>query len=149
MIDSFEGHAPFKTNQAVSAIERGRQAESAVAAYFVERGYALIARNYSVPRLGELDLVMRPPLPVGAASAPGRSSLTVIEVKARSGPESRFGGAAAAITHAKLQRIRNATYHFQQTGHFMNNQIELLAALVHLDKNGLVQNIEIVPIEWQ
>lgn len=141
-----------------SKSERGRLAETAVAGWLETRGYVLLARNYAVPRLGELDLVMRR----DQISGPGCFSafpdhrfyrdpypcLAVVEVKARSDAE-RFGGAAAALTPAKLRRIRLTTLHFQQTHHFMNNQIELLAALVQLSKEGCVRDIEIIPIEWQ
>lgn len=143
---------------ASSKLERGRLAETAVAGWLEARGYNLLARNYAVPRLGELDLVMRrDPVsgPDSFSAIPDRRfyrdpypCLAVVEVKARFDAE-RFGGPAAALTPAKLRRIRLTALHFQQTHHFMNNQIELLAALVQLSKEGSVQNIEIIPIEWQ
>ena len=36
----------------------GKQAEDAVLSLFLARGYALLARNYSVHRYGELDLIL-------------------------------------------------------------------------------------------
>jgi Holliday junction resolvase-like predicted endonuclease len=135
-----------------TSTERGRAAESAVAAYLISRGYTLLTSNYRVSRLGELDLVMshHPASDSAEAdrSAQSMSILTVVEVKARR-DSMHYGGAVAALTSAKLRRIRQTTLHFQQKYHFLNNPVELLAALVHLDKHGTVQNIEIIPIEWQ
>ena len=143
-----------------SRIERGRAAERAVAAFLASQGYILLKANYSVAHLGELDLVMCRASNHDAegdtcrkAGHAGRHeqtevTLSVIEVKARR-DSWRFGGPAAALTPAKLRRIRLTTLHFQQKHHYMNNPVELLAALVQLDDQGNVQHIGITPIEWQ
>ena len=136
----------------LTSTELGRAAEKAVAVYFTSRGYTLLSRNYTVGHLGELDLVLSHDAE-RQSTAPDQllhstPVLTIVEVKARR-DSMRYGGAAAALTPAKLRRIRQTTLHFQQKHHFMNNQVELLAALVHLNEQGTVRNIEIIPIEWQ
>lgn len=120
----------------------------------------MLTANYSVAHLGELDLVMcrssnqdAKTDTIRITGHAGRQeqtvlTLAVIEVKARR-DSCRFGGPAAALTPAKLRRIRLTTLHFQQKHHYMNNPVELLAALVQLDNLGNVQHIEIMPIEWQ
>ncbi|MEA4888286.1 MAG: YraN family protein [Clostridiaceae bacterium] len=120
-----------------TASDRGRIAEDAVAARFAQAGYRILARNYAVHAMGELDLVVQ----LGTC-------LSVVEVKARYRAQA-FGGAAAALTPAKMKRIRKATLHFQQNHQYMNNELRLLAALVELDSTGAVVSIQIVPIEWR
>ena len=138
----------MQPEMSLSTHERGRAAEVSVSAFLEMKGYKLLARNYSVAHLGELDLVMRRAQTQADKTISAVPMLTVVEVKARQ-DSVRYGGAVAALTPAKLKRIRLATLHFQQKFHFMNNSVELLAALVQLDKQGHVQNIEIIPIEWQ
>lgn len=133
-------HEQQNTN--LSRLDRGRAAECAVAAFLASQGYTLLTANYSVAHLGELDLVMC------RAQDQGAPTLAIIEVKARR-DSLLYGGPAAALTPAKMRRIRLTTLHFQQKNHYMNNPIELLAALVQLDSQGNVHHIEIIPIEWQ
>jgi putative endonuclease len=75
----------------------GGDAEERAAQQLLAAGLTLLHRNYRC-RLGELDLVARE----------GRT-LVIVEVRLRS--SSRFGGAAASITHAKRRRIVLATRH--------------------------------------
>ncbi len=70
----------------------GFAGEDAAAAWYVDRGYEVVARNWRC-RDGEIDLIVR-------------SGRTVVfcEVKARS--STRFGSPFEAVTGAKQQRIR-------------------------------------------
>ncbi len=70
----------------------GLSGEEAVAAWYVERGYRVVDRNWRC-RAGELDLVVR------------RGGLVVFcEVKTRS--SDAFGLPSEAVGRAKQQRIR-------------------------------------------
>jgi putative endonuclease len=70
----------------------GREGEDQAAAWYVARGYEVVARNWRVPA-GEIDLVAR------------RGRLVVIaEVKARS--SDRFGMPVEAVVAAKQARLR-------------------------------------------
>jgi putative endonuclease len=73
----------------------GVDAEERAAQVLLAAGLALLHRNYRC-RLGELDLVARE-----------GHTLVIVEVRLRT--SSRFGGAAASITHAKRRRIVLAT----------------------------------------
>jgi putative endonuclease len=73
-------------------IRRGEAGEAAAAAWYLARGYTVLARNWRC-REGELDLVL----------CHGRD-LVVCEVKAR--VSNRFGTPAEAVTQTKQQRIR-------------------------------------------
>lgn len=70
----------------------GTAGEDLAAAWYAERGYEVVARNWRC-RDGELDLIV----------TDGRS-LVFCEVKARS--SLAFGSPLEAVTHAKRQRIR-------------------------------------------
>jgi putative endonuclease len=63
-----------------------------VAAWYVERGYEVLARNWRCPE-GELDLVLRD----------GRT-VVFCEVKTRS--STAFGAPVEAVTRAKQARLR-------------------------------------------
>lgn len=71
----------------------GISGEDAVAAWYVERGYALVARNWRAGRTGELDLIVRK----------GRTYV-FCEVKTRS--SAAFGAPVEAVGRAKQLRIR-------------------------------------------
>jgi putative endonuclease len=123
----------LKMNQAHFS---GKLAEKAVARYFSEKGFRVVASNYNVPRLGELDLVLL-----------RDASLTIVEVKARHDAGS-FGGLPAAITPAKIKRMRQATWCFLKENHLLQSDVSLLAALVRIDSEGNVLAIHTEPIEW-
>jgi putative endonuclease len=79
-------------NQSLGAI-----GEDAVLAWYEQKGYRLIARNWRSGRLGELDLVF-------AGGTVARPLLVFCEVKTRS--SARFGSALEAITPEKARRLR-------------------------------------------
>ncbi|MDD2533647.1 MAG: YraN family protein [Eubacteriales bacterium] len=110
----------------------GTAAELAVARDLQNRGLILLAHQFSVPRLGELDLVLC-----------RDNRLYVVEVKARSNRTS-FGGALAAITPAKIRRIRKTALYFMQAKELMNNEIRLLAAEVLL-----IDGLPSLPIRYE
>ncbi len=70
----------------------GRRGEDAAAAWYTERGYELIERNWR-GAAGEIDLIL------------GRGDTVVVaEVKTRS--SLRFGAPIEAVTPAKATRVR-------------------------------------------
>jgi putative endonuclease len=71
---------------------RGRWGEDVAAAWYVRRGYVVLARNWRC-RSGEIDLVLRR----------GRT-IVLCEVKARR--TDAYGPAAAAVGPVKQQRLR-------------------------------------------
>jgi putative endonuclease len=71
----------------------GISGEDAVAAWYVERGYEVIARNWRSGRTGELDLIARK----------GRTYV-FCEVKTRT--STAFGAPIEAVGHQKQMRIR-------------------------------------------
>lgn len=78
----------------------GEQAERHAERYLRDRGYDLLARNYSC-RAGELDLIMRK-----------GDTLVFVEVRYRRG--AGFGGPAESIDANKRKRLRTTAEHFLQ-----------------------------------
>jgi putative endonuclease len=72
----------------------GRAGEDAACAWYVERGYGVLARNWRCGQ-GELDLVVR----LGQV-------LAIVEVKARR--SDRYGEPADAVGFLKQRRMRRA-----------------------------------------
>lgn len=72
---------------------KGREAEEAALAYFLERGYALVERNHT-RRYGEIDLILE---------EMGLQILVFVEVK--SGYSGSFPDYQHAITPSKCKKI--------------------------------------------
>ena len=71
----------------------GISGEDAVAAWYAERGYEIIARNWRGGRTGELDLIART-----------GTTYVFCEVKTRT--STAFGAPVEAVGHQKQLRIR-------------------------------------------
>ena len=78
--------------------QTGRQGEEQAARFLEQKGYKILARNFSTPQ-GELDLV----------TAYGET-LVFVEVKARA--YAAFGGPLAAVTPAKQKRLALAAQQY-------------------------------------
>ena len=113
----------------------GLRAEEAVAQRLAGEGYTILDRNYSVPRIGELDIV-----------AFSENVVHIVEVRARR-QGSRFGTGAESITAAKIHRIRNTASIYLARNQLMNNDVYLLAADVALDTHGNVVSIQMIPMQ--
>ncbi|RVT45766.1 YraN family protein [Rheinheimera sediminis] len=81
----------------------GQFYEQQALVFLQQQGLQLLQQNYSC-RFGEIDLVMRE-----------QQCLVFVEVKFRR--SNSFGGAAAAVTQAKQQKLtRAASFYLQQAG---------------------------------
>lgn len=114
--------------------ERGQKAEAAVAAAMEGAGCVVLARNFRVERVGELDLV-----------AAYRGTILFVEVRARQ--KSRFGSGADSITPAKVRKIRMTASIYLARARYMNHSTRLLAADVLLDQRGVVEKIHWIPMD--
>ena len=82
--------------------ETGQRGEDIAAAYFAERGYNILARNWRCPT-GELDIIMEKD-----------NTLVFVEVRTRSGK--KFGTPEESITPTKQARlIELAQAYLQET----------------------------------
>lgn len=123
-------------NRRLSTAERGQMAETEVARHLEQLGYEICDRNYRVHRIGELDLIARQ-----------AGQLFIVEVKARSGSDEQ-GGLPLAITHSKLSRLRRTAWCYLKEKGMMNCDVSFLAALVHIDHTGNIDDLSVLPIEW-
>jgi putative endonuclease len=80
----------------------GASGEEAAAAWYVARGYTVVAHNWRCAE-GELDLVVARP-----------GELVFCEVKTRT--SDRFGLPAEAVTRAKQRRLRTLATRFLASG---------------------------------
>jgi len=112
----------------------GKKAEDAVLSLFLSGGYALLARNYSVHRYGELDLILSRDM-----------CIYVVEVKSRKDSDS-FGGAREAITGYKMARMLRATRVFLLDRQWESYDIRFVAGCVTHRTDGSIRSIEILSI---
>lgn len=83
--------------------QRGLQAEQQARSYLEQQGLKLLEQNLQC-RFGEIDLIMR-----------HNNFLVFVEVKYRQ--QHRFGGAVAAVTSSKQNKLRlTAQWYLQQQG---------------------------------
>lgn len=98
---------------------RGTEAEEAACKFLKEKGYKILARNYSAPA-GEIDII-----------AAHKDTLVFVEVKARAGAS--FGGPLAAVTQAKQRKIANtAVLYIKEKGLKYSN--------IRFDVAAVIQN---------
>jgi|TARA_B100000767_G_C19641353_1_gene482687 putative endonuclease len=91
------------SNKAINTVKKGLLTEQFAKEYLQRKGLVFIANNFYCRR-GELDLIMR-----------DGDTLVFIEVKYRKG--SHFGGAIAAITPSKINKIKQSiVFYLHQAG---------------------------------
>ena len=89
------------TDNGITSITLGKQAEDAAYHYLTANGLKLIERNYKCRR-GEIDLVMQ-----------DNNSIVFIEVRYRR--NNRFGSGAESINSSKQQKLIMTAMHYLQT----------------------------------
>ncbi|MDI9468594.1 MAG: ribonuclease HII [Bacillota bacterium] len=125
-----------KWKQRRLALLAGSGAEEDTANLLEARGWRVLARRYSLPGMGDLDLI-----------AARGSTLLLVEVKARSG-EKAFIRAGEALTRDKVGRMeRLALAWLREQRDFVCRRLVFAAALVELADDGQVSGLRIVPIE--
>jgi len=113
--------------------QRGLRCESYVISGMEERGYKLIARNYRIHNVGELDIVMEK-----------NNEIYVIEVKARKVYKD-YPKPIEAITPSKKTKLIRTTNYLLREYKLWGRNIHFLASLVYLNGDGSVQKVEIIP----
>jgi len=112
---------------------KGQRAEDHIIEIFRSRGLKLIARNYSVHNVGELDAVFE-----------GKDSLYVVEVRARKDTPG-YPDPSESVTAAKRRKIIRTTRRLIQDYDLYGRNVYFLVGQVTLDARGLVQNVEFIP----
>ena len=111
----------------------GDRGEDAVAQYLTDCGYRLIARNYNVPGVGELDIVVEK-----------EGVLYITEVKSRRniGP---YPNSADAVDYRKRRRIYKAARYFMAARGYYGRDIVFQVGCVTHDETGRIQKVEVIP----
>jgi putative endonuclease len=109
--------------------EIGKLGEKMALEYLTDKGYTILARNYRVGRLGEIDLI---------ASFEG--SLSFIEVKTRTG--NAFGTPAEAVTWKKQMTIRQVASCFLKAHGVVDMPVQFDIIEVMMTKEGRLINLQ-------
>lgn len=107
-------------------IQTGRRGEDIAAAYLVEKGYTLVARNWRC-EAGELDMVLQ-----------DGNTLVFVEVRTRR--SRRFGPAEESITPAKQSRLIELAHTYLQETSAGDCLWRIDVVAIHLDRGRLQVN---------
>lgn len=108
--------------------EMGKLGERLASEYLVSRGFKILAANYRVGRLGEIDLI---------AAKDGR--VCFIEVKTRSGET--YGTPAEAVTFRKQRTIRQVAACYLKAHAAADYQVQFDVIEVMVSKEGRLLSI--------
>ncbi len=113
----------------------GNGAETCVARYMAALGYQILATNYTVSRMGEIDII-----------AKHDANVYFVEVKARSNPNP-FGGMEGCISTRKLNRIKRCADLYMQQNQGKDSYGRLMGAFVHITPERKFEKIELVLLD--
>jgi len=113
----------------------GNGAESHVAHYMASLGYQILTTNFTVPGMGEIDIIAR-----------HDANIYFVEVKARSNPEP-FGGMEGCISNRKLARIRHCADIYLRRNEMKDTYGKILGAFVHITPEKKYEKIKLIPLE--
>lgn len=125
-----------KRQQSAFVNDIGERCERQVAIHLSGQGYSIVASRYSVPKVGEIDLICRKD-----------DKIYFIEVKARSSSSNEYGGTPAAITKLKRDRILRTAEIYLSNNRLQDKTAVILAALVDLNDKQEVAHITYLPID--
>lgn len=111
----------------------GDNAEDAVVSKMVSEGYRLLARNFAVHNVGELDSVFEMD-----------GDIYVVEVKSRM-EGNDYAAPEESISASKYRKlVKTAQIFINRRRLFDSNIIFLIGAVTH-NRDGLIQNVKIIP----
>ena len=113
----------------------GNGAENHVAHYMSSLGYQILARNYTIPGMGEIDIIAR-----------HARDIYFVEVKARSNPDP-FGGMEGCISQRKLKRIRRCADIYLQHDPVKDACGRIIGAFVHITPDKKYEHVELIPLD--
>ncbi|MBR2750308.1 MAG: YraN family protein [Clostridiales bacterium] len=111
----------------------GKASEEYVAAYLEKRGAKILARNYSVPRVGELDIICE-----------YKGKILVIEMKSRY-KEMRFGTPEEAVTASKQNKVMKTAVYYCKENHISWDVVSFYVAGVLHDAQGNILDVQFTP----
>lgn len=123
-----------------SAQTLGARGEQLAAEYLQQNGYTIIERNFTVHKIGEIDLI-----------AQKGDEIVFIEVKTRTGD--RYGYPEEAVNYWKAKKISRAARHFLHTRHIDDKYVrfDIVSVIIYEEdeKNDIRHNKNIpLPLEY-
>ncbi len=113
----------------------GNSSEEYVAGYLERRGSKILARNYAVHRVGEIDIICE-----------YKSKILVIEVKSRHSSLS-YGTPEEAVTRQKQSKImKTAVYYCKENDISLDRVSFFVAGVIH-DVQGNILDVQFTPFE--
>jgi len=113
----------------------GNGAESYVANYMNALGYQILTMNYTVPRIGEIDIIAR-----------HKENIYFVEVKARSNSKP-YGGMEGCISYQKLKRIKHCADIYMQQNNASESYCKIVGAFVHITPEKKYEKIKLVNLD--
>lgn len=118
----------------MNAKQTGDHFERQACQFLTEQGLAIIATNFTLPKVGEIDIIATHTQTDRRGN--DRTTLIFIEVKART--SSRFAHAKDAITPTKQRRIITTAEHFlQQNEQFVTADCRFDVVTFEGDERGV------------
>lgn len=111
----------------------GNEAEDAVIRKMTAGGYHFLVRNFTVHNMGELDVVMMK-----------ERDLYVVEVKSRL-EGTVYADPLRSITPRKRMKMLNTTKVLISKYNLFDMNVHFLAGCVTHRRDGMIQNVEIIP----
>lgn len=112
----------------------GDGAEAFVADYMSKIGYEILTTNFTMPNIGEIDIIAR-----------HRQTLYFVEVKARSVTEP-LEGIRGCISDRKLAKIKRCTDIYLQRTQNQMMYARILGAFVHITSQNGYEKIQLYEI---
>jgi putative endonuclease len=106
----------------------GRKGEEAAAQYLINKGCALLCRNFTC-NIGEIDLVVL-----------DKEALVFVEVRSRSG--SGYGLAQESVTKRKQQKLRQLAWYYLQVARKTECCCRFDVIAVSFDGEGILISLD-------
>lgn len=109
----------------------GTKGEDLAAHYLQSEGWNILARNFRVGRMGELDIV-----------AKDGEYISFVEVKTRS--STLYGTPGEAVSFSKQATIRRLAQAYIERHKLYDSPVRFDVIELHMDRNGRVRDISLI-----
>lgn len=109
----------------------GTKGEEAAAQYLASKGWTLLARNFRVGRMGELDIIAR-----------DGEYLSFVEVKTRSSHQ--YGTPGEAVSYSKQATIRRLAQIYMERLGWYDLPVRFDVMELQMDRDGRIRDITLI-----
>lgn len=114
----------------------GARGEQLAAEYLQKKGYTIIEKNFTVHKIGEIDLIVEKD-----------DEIVFIEVKTRTGDQ--YGYPEEAVDYWKAKKISRTARHFLHARHMDDRYVrfDIISVTIHeKDKKNDIRHNENIPL---